>query len=74
MSAPQSRLTNAGFTEAQATVLADKFDAFDRRFDQVDGRLEHIENRVFQLTVTLLVGLPTLFVAQTTALALILGG
>jgi hypothetical protein len=40
----------------------------------LDGRLERIENRVFQLTVTLVVGLPTLFVAQTTALALILSG
>lgn len=74
MSAPRSRLMNAGFPEAQGTVLADKFDAIDRRFDRVDGRLEHIETRVFQLTVTLVVGLPTLFVAQTTALALILGG
>lgn len=77
------QLRNAGFAEAQATVLGGKLDHIDgqlaritnrldnleERMDGLEERMDKLEHRMFQI----LLALPALFIAQTTALALILG-
>jgi prefoldin subunit 5 len=70
------QLRNAGFTEAQATVLGSKLDYIEMRLDHIEARLDKVEARLEKLEsrmTQILLALPALFIAQTTALALILG-
>ena len=70
----------AGFTQDQAVILGTKFEHIDKRFDLLEHRMGRLEERMgslegtmHTLNRTLMIGLPTLFIAQFTAIALLVG-